>query len=82
VPGYEFQTWFGIIAPAATPAPIVEQLNGEFRRALSLAEVRERLLNEGGMQPVGGTAAEFAALIAGEKERWGKLVKETGAHVD
>src|ERR1043165_9696934 len=54
VPGYEFQTWFGIIAPAATPAPIVERLNGEFRRALSVPEVRERLLNEGGMQPVGG----------------------------
>ena len=82
VPGYEFQTWFGIIAPAATPAPIVERLNGEFRRALSVPEVRERLLNEGGMQPVGGSAAEFAALIAGEKERWGKLVRETGARVD
>jgi hypothetical protein len=34
------------------------------------------------MQPVGGSAAEFAALIAGEKERWGKLVRETGARVD
>src|ERR1043165_6679985 len=82
VPGYEFQTWFGIIAPAATPAPIVERLNGEFRRALLIPEVRERLLNEGGMQPVGGRAAESAALIAGEKDRWGKLVRETGARVD
>jgi tripartite-type tricarboxylate transporter receptor subunit TctC len=82
VPGYEFQTWFGIIAPAGTPAPLVERLNAEFRRVLSLADIRERLLNEGGMQPVGGSAAEFAALIAGEKERWGRLVKETGARVD
>jgi tripartite-type tricarboxylate transporter receptor subunit TctC len=51
-------------------------------RISSLAEVRERLMNEGGMQPVSGSAAEFAVLIAGEKDRWGKLVKETGARVD
>jgi tripartite-type tricarboxylate transporter receptor subunit TctC len=82
VPGYEFQTWFGIVAPGGTPAPLVERLNAELRRVLSLADIRERLLNEGGMQPVGGSAAEFAALIAGEKERWGRLVKETGARVD
>jgi tripartite-type tricarboxylate transporter receptor subunit TctC len=82
VPGYEFQAWFGVIAPAATPAPIVERLNAEFRRVLSLADIRDRLLNEGGMQPVGGGAEQFAALIASEKERWGKLVRETGARVD
>jgi tripartite-type tricarboxylate transporter receptor subunit TctC len=82
VPGYEFQAWFGVIAPAATPAPIVERLNAEFRRVLSLADIRDRLLNEGGMQPVGGSAEQFAALIASEKERWGKLVRETGARVD
>jgi tripartite-type tricarboxylate transporter receptor subunit TctC len=82
VPGYEFQAWFGIVAPAATPAPILERLNAEFNRVLSVADVRDRLLNEGGMQPVGGSAAQFAALIAREKEHWGKLVKETGARVD
>jgi tripartite-type tricarboxylate transporter receptor subunit TctC len=82
VPGYEFQAWFGVLAPAGTSAAIVERLNADFRRALSLPEIRARLLNEGGMQPVGGTASEFAALIASEKESWGKLVKETGARVD
>jgi tripartite-type tricarboxylate transporter receptor subunit TctC len=82
VPGYEFQAWFGIVAPAATPAPILDRLNAEFNRVLSAADVRDRLLNEGGMQPVGGSAAQFAALIAREKEHWGKLVKETGARVD
>jgi tripartite-type tricarboxylate transporter receptor subunit TctC len=82
VPGYEFQAWFGVLAPAATPAAVVERLNTEFHRVLSLPDVRARLLNEGGMQPVGGSAAQFAALITGEKESWGKLVKETGARVD
>ena len=82
LPGYKFEAWFGIIAPAGTPAPVVERLNSEFRRALALPDVRDRLLNEGGMEPVGGTAAQFAALIAAEKESWGKLVRETGARVD
>jgi tripartite-type tricarboxylate transporter receptor subunit TctC len=82
VPGYEFQAWFVIVAPVATPAPILERLNAEFNRVLSVADVRDRLLNEGGMQPVGGSAAQFAALIASEKDHWGKLVKETGARVD
>ena len=82
VPGYQFQAWFGLVAPAGTPAAIIERLNGEVRRALALPEVRDRLVNEGGMEPVGGSAAQFAALIAAEREHWGKLVKEVGARVD
>jgi tripartite-type tricarboxylate transporter receptor subunit TctC len=82
VPGYEFQAWFGVIAPAGTREPIVERLNAEFRRVLSLADIRDRLQNDGGMEAVGGTAAQFASLIASEQDRWGKLVKETGARVD
>jgi tripartite-type tricarboxylate transporter receptor subunit TctC len=82
LPGYEFETWFGMIAPAGTPAPIVARLNAEFRRVLALPEIRERLQNEGGMRPVGGSAPEFAALIASDKNRWGKLAREAGARVD
>ncbi|MFN0164266.1 MAG: tripartite tricarboxylate transporter substrate binding protein [Burkholderiales bacterium] len=82
VPGYDFQLWFGVIAPAGTAAPIVERLNAEFRRVLALPEIRERLQKEGGMEPAGGSAAQFGALIASEQERWGRLVKETGARVD
>jgi tripartite-type tricarboxylate transporter receptor subunit TctC len=82
VPGYEFQAWFGIIAPAATAREIVERLNQEIGRALAATPVRERLLGEGGMEPVGGTPEQFAALIAAEKEKWGRLVRETGARVD
>lgn len=82
VPGYEFLVWFGVIAPAGTPAPIVERINAEFRRVLALPEIRDRLEKDGGMQAAGGSPAQFAALIAGEQERWGKLVKETGARID
>ena len=82
VPGYEFVVWFGVIAPAGTPAPIVERINAEFRRVLALPEIRDRLEKDGGMQAAGGSAAQFATLIASEQERWGKLVKETGMRVD
>jgi len=82
VPGYEFQAWFGIIAPAATRREIVERLNQEIGRALAAVPVRAQLLGQGGMEPVGGTPEQFAALIAAEKEKWGRLVRETGARVD
>jgi tripartite-type tricarboxylate transporter receptor subunit TctC len=82
VPGYEFQVWFGVIAPAGTPQAIVERLNTEFRRVLALPDIRERLRSGGGLEAVGGTAAQFAALISSEQDRWGKLVRETGMRVD
>jgi tripartite-type tricarboxylate transporter receptor subunit TctC len=82
VPGYAFLAWFGIIAPAGTPQPIVEKLNGEFRRVLSLPDVRDRLLNQGGTEPVGSSSAEFATLIRNDMAQWAKLVKESGARVD
>ena len=82
VPGYEFQAWFGIVAPAGTPRPIVERLNQELRRAIALPDVRERMIQQGGMEPVGGSAEAFAALIPGELEHWGRLVRESGAKVE
>jgi tripartite-type tricarboxylate transporter receptor subunit TctC len=82
VPGYAFLAWFGIIAPAGTPQPIVEKLNGEFRRILDLPDVRDRLLNQGGTEPVGSSSAAFAELIRNDMARWAELVKESGARVD
>jgi tripartite-type tricarboxylate transporter receptor subunit TctC len=82
LPGYAFLAWFGIIAPAGTPQPIVEKLNGEFRRVLNLPDVRDRLVNQGGTEPVGSTSAEFAELLRNDMVKWAKLVKESGARVD
>ena len=82
VPGYEFEAWFGVIAPAGTPPAIVQRLNKEIHAALAQPEVRERMLNQGGFEPVGSSAEEFAATIRREIERWGKLVQATGARVD
>ena len=82
VAGYEYLAWFGVVAPAATPRPIIERLNADLRRVIALPEIRERMVNQGGMEPVGGSAESFAALIPAEIEHWGKLVRETGARVD
>ena len=82
VPGYEFQAWFGIVAPAGTPRPIVDKLNEEFRRLLSLPEVRERLTTQGGFELTSGTPEAFSALIRKEIDTWGMLVRQTGAKVD
>ena len=82
VAGYEYLAWFGVVAPAGTPRPIIERLNADLRRVIALPEIRDRMINQGGMEPVGGSAESFAALIPAEIEHWGKLVRETGARVD
>ena len=82
VPGYEFQAWFGVVAPAGTPRPIIDRLNQELRRLIAVPEVRDRLTTQGGFELTGGTPEAFSALIRSEIDRWGKLVKQTGARVD
>ena len=82
VPGYEFQAWFGVVAPAGTPRPIIDKLNQELRRLIAIPEVRDRLTTQGGFELAGGTPEAFSALIRSEIGRWGKLVKQTGARVD
>lgn len=78
VSGYESQGWFGIVAPIATPASIVERLNREFRRVLETTEMRQRLLNEGGMEAGGGAPDAFGTLWRKEVGVWAKMVKELG----
>lgn len=82
VPGYAFQAWFGVVAPAGTPRPIIDRLNQELRRLISIPEVRDRLTTQGGFELAGGTPEAFSVLIRSEIEHWGKLVKQTGARVD
>lgn len=80
-PGFEANTWYGLLAPAGTPAPIVARLNAEVNRALAAKEVRERLASEGG-ETLGGSPAQFAAFLASEHAKWGRVVRESGAKVD
>ncbi len=77
VPGYENSTWSGIAAPARTPQPIIERLNGEFAAALQTPDVKERLA-AAGSTVTGGTPRHFSDYLKSELVKFGKLVKEAG----
>jgi tripartite-type tricarboxylate transporter receptor subunit TctC len=77
LPGFEVNSWYGVFVPAATPAAIVARLNRELVRALSLPDVRERLLRDG-VEPGGSTPAQLLALIQAEKKLWSKVIKDAG----
>ncbi len=77
VPGFVDETYFGVWAPAGTPAAIVANLNAAINRILQTAEMKEQLANQGALA-AGGTPQEFAARIATETARWTKVVREAG----
>jgi tripartite-type tricarboxylate transporter receptor subunit TctC len=77
LPGYEASTWYGVLAPAGTPAAITERLSGEFRKSLDADEVKGVLLAQG-LDLVGSTPQQFAAYIRTELIKWAKVVKATG----
>jgi tripartite-type tricarboxylate transporter receptor subunit TctC len=81
VPGYELSAWQGVVAPAGTPGPVVEKLNGEIVRALKLPDVQARLTADGG-HIITSSPEEFASYIRSEIVRFAKIVKASGARVD
>ena len=81
VPGYEMAAWFGVLAPAGTPRPVVTTLHREMANTLKQPEVRERFAKLGA-EPVGSTPEDFDALIKSEIAKWGKVVKEAGLKAD
>jgi len=82
VPGYAYVSWFGMVAPARTPPDIVMRLNTELVATLAEPGIRSRLIEQGGVEPVGSTPDSFAATIQTDLARYADLVKRTGAHID
>jgi tripartite-type tricarboxylate transporter receptor subunit TctC len=78
---YEASSWFGLLAPAGTPADIVNRIQQETAKALGTPTIKERMLAQGAI-PSGMTPAEFAAFIAAETKKWAQVVKASGAKVD
>jgi len=81
VPGFDASSWFGLLAPAGTPADIVNRLQQETAKALATPALKERLLSQGAI-PSGMTSQQFAAYIAAETKKWAQVVKVSGAKVD
>ncbi len=77
LPGFDVSTWFGVVAPAKTPKPVIDKLNGEIARILKIPDVRERLLVQGA-EPVGNTPEEFDRMIRFELKRCAELIKLAG----
>jgi tripartite-type tricarboxylate transporter receptor subunit TctC len=76
-PNFEAVPWFGLFAPAGTPKDVIDKLHGETARTLALPEVRKKF-DELGLEPVGNTPAEFAAVIKKETPEWAKVIKDAG----
>jgi tripartite-type tricarboxylate transporter receptor subunit TctC len=81
VAGFEVSAWFGVLAPAGTPRPIIDRLSGELIKMLRIPEVREGLLAQGS-DPVGSTPEEFARHLRAEIDKWAKVVQASGLHAD
>jgi len=75
VPGYESVTWFGLYGPKNMPADLVARVNAGLNLALQDAEVKERLARLG-IEPVGGTPAQFAAMATADRAKWKKIITE------
>ena len=81
LPQYDAYFWSGLVAPAGTPPAVVEKLNSVLVQALNAPDAREALKHQG-LEAAGTTPQQFAAFISREVERWGEVVKASGAKLD
>jgi tripartite-type tricarboxylate transporter receptor subunit TctC len=81
LPNYEVTTWYGVFAPAGTPRPIVNRLNGELVGIMASPEVKQRLAGLG-TDPVTSTPDEFAAYLKQEIAKWGDVIRKAGLRAD
>ena len=81
LPGFDVTSWFGVIAPAGTPADIVALLNAELIAVLKAPEMREKLA-AAGLEPVLGTSDEFATLIRSEIRKYAQLIRSSGIRLE
>ena len=81
LPGYEVLTWYGLLAPAATPKEIVARLQTEVAKILQMPDIKQRIADISS-EPGGIPSEQFADLIKKETVKWAKVVKDSGATVD
>jgi tripartite-type tricarboxylate transporter receptor subunit TctC len=81
LPGFEVSLWLGFMAPAGTPADIVNRLNKEINQAVAFPAVRERFAKLG-LEPLTATPQEFGALIRSETAKWAEMIRKSGARAE
>ena len=80
LPGFDNPVWFGLFAPAGTPAPIVQKLNNQMNSILVMPDVKQAFAKLG-FEPGGGASDALAQRVNGEIKKWTALVKEKNIHV-
>jgi tripartite-type tricarboxylate transporter receptor subunit TctC len=81
VPGFDGVAWVGLVAPAGTPKAVVDKLNAEVHKISAMPDIRERYIGLGA-EPSAQTPEQFAAFIQTEMDKWGRVIKRSGARVD
>ena len=81
LPGYDFTSWFGVLAPAGTPREVISRLNAEIVKILNSPEIKERLSKDGA-DLVAGSPEEFASYLKAETAKWARVIKAAGIRAD
>jgi len=81
IPGFESSAWIGMVAPAKTPKPVIDRLNRELVAIIHSADVREKMLRIY-FQAIGTSPEGLAGLMRSERERWARVIKQSGASAD
>ena len=79
--GFAADSWFGIMVPTGTPRDIIAKLNADVVKALDSAEVKDIITRQGG-EVMGSTPEQMAAQIRGDREKWGRVIRESGAKIE
>lgn len=81
LPGFDVLSWYGVFAPAATPAALVQRLNASLRESLADPDLQQRFATLG-IHPLGGSSEEFAITLRNDTQRWAAVVREAGITLD
>jgi tripartite-type tricarboxylate transporter receptor subunit TctC len=80
-PGLDATTWTGLVAPAGTPAAVIERVNSELQKVLARPDVIEKLAAEA-TAPMGGTPQQFSEFIRSEAQKWGAVIRDANIKLD
>ncbi len=80
-PGFETTSWVGLVAPAGTPRPVIEKLNGTLAKILAAPEIRQRFDSQSA-EIVASTPEQFGELIKSESEKWGRIIRQKNIRID